>query len=365
MGLGERVSARCVIGGLLAGVAGLVVGGLLLGLACHCGYLAQCQVGLGLSIEALVSPDVLLGCALIVLLIFVAHVLIAKVDKPDRRLAVRRYLKTPLAIGVVVGVLPWFSILHKEVTCDDGLIRYVSGQRTRGARGADPAFSASWNSVGLRGAEVDKTRPRVLLVGDSFTFGSGVADAQTIAVHLESMIGGPQVINGGMEGDSLQGYLVRANHYAKTLKPSVIIFVVLPSDLQASSSSSVCQMPWLCRSRVPFWRAERLLSIEMDKTGRIADHVMERIEVLAAKLRETCAALGIEVIVYRFASSMPRDQDVERWFPGSLRHTAHEQLAPRHYFDHAGSSHLNSSGNREIATYLARTLRSRGALGER
>ena len=137
------------------------------------------------------------------------------------------------------------------------------------------------------------------------------------------------------------------------------------SSHQASSSSAVCRMPWLCRSRVPFWRVERLLSIEMDETGRIADHVMQRIDVLAAKLRETCAALGIEVIVYRFASSMPLDRDVERWFPGSLRHTAHQQLGPRHYFGHAGSSHLNSSGNREIATYLARTLRARGVLGER
>jgi len=65
------------------------------------------------------------------------------------------------------------------------------------------AYEVSFNALGLRGPPLDpdRTRPRVLALGDSVTFGYHVADAETYPVRLEALmaeVGRPvEVVNGG------------------------------------------------------------------------------------------------------------------------------------------------------------------------
>lgn len=76
-----------------------------------------------------------------------------------------------------------------------------------GLRG-DPTFgegSVSSNSVGLRGTREYAFEPpagtdRILLLGDSFTFGDEVSDEETWAVRLAERLPGSEVLNFGVHG---------------------------------------------------------------------------------------------------------------------------------------------------------------------
>src|SRR5439155_16553885 len=57
------------------------------------------------------------------------------------------------------------------------------------------------NRLGLRGHEQDAWTRHVCILGDSFTFGSGVRDDETFAARLDHWLGGTvSVINGSQPG---------------------------------------------------------------------------------------------------------------------------------------------------------------------
>jgi hypothetical protein len=70
----------------------------------------------------------------------------------------------------------------------------------------DHRYKVDTNSIGLRGGELlEPARRRILLVGDSYTFGEGVEDDQTITSALQGMLDegyGPsfEVLNAGVYG---------------------------------------------------------------------------------------------------------------------------------------------------------------------
>lgn len=54
------------------------------------------------------------------------------------------------------------------------------------------------NSSGFRGPELrDSGEPRILVLGDSFTFGHGVGDGEAYPALLDQLVGGVEVVNGG------------------------------------------------------------------------------------------------------------------------------------------------------------------------
>ncbi len=81
------------------------------------------------------------------------------------------------------------------------------------------------NSLGYRGkAEFTTaaTRPRILLLGDSFTYGLGVNDAQTFGQVLKG-ITAAEVINTGVAAHSIDQSLLLWEHEGKAFKPKTVV----------------------------------------------------------------------------------------------------------------------------------------------
>ncbi|HLD08336.1 MAG TPA: hypothetical protein VJB60_04710, partial [Candidatus Peribacterales bacterium] len=60
------------------------------------------------------------------------------------------------------------------------------------------------NSLGFRSPERDPAKPLIALVGDSITFGYGVADDETLAAHLQTFLPNFDIQNAGVPGYNIR-----------------------------------------------------------------------------------------------------------------------------------------------------------------
>ncbi|MBI5433878.1 MAG: hypothetical protein HZA52_13685 [Planctomycetes bacterium] len=93
------------------------------------------------------------------------------------------------------------------------------------------------NALGLRGAELgpkaDGER-RVFVVGDSTTFGQGVAEDQTLPAWLERELGAPvRAINGGVRSYDTAQELALLEELAPRVEPDVVVLAWYFNDLEA------------------------------------------------------------------------------------------------------------------------------------
>lgn len=70
----------------------------------------------------------------------------------------------------------------------------------------------------------------ILAVGDSFTFGDGVADHETWPAILEKLLG-RRVINAGVFGYGIDQTYLRAAQLVKLFKPEILVFGFIPDDI--------------------------------------------------------------------------------------------------------------------------------------
>ncbi|MCC6407073.1 MAG: hypothetical protein IT453_07900 [Planctomycetes bacterium] len=93
------------------------------------------------------------------------------------------------------------------------------------------------NALGLRGEEVGSKAEgerRVLVVGDSTTFGQGVAEDQTLPVWLERELGAPvRAINGGVRSYDTAQELALLEELAPRVQPDVVVLAWYFNDLEA------------------------------------------------------------------------------------------------------------------------------------
>jgi hypothetical protein len=91
------------------------------------------------------------------------------------------------------------------------------------------------NAAGLRGALPAPGRETVLFVGDSFTFGEGVADDGTFAVRVERGLGSrmssaPSVVNCGIPGFATEHELKRLPEWLDAFHPRAVVVVYVLND---------------------------------------------------------------------------------------------------------------------------------------
>jgi lysophospholipase L1-like esterase len=91
------------------------------------------------------------------------------------------------------------------------------------------------NSKGMRGAEPEEGRPKILFVGDSFTFGEGVRAEDTFPERVERALAGrlsfsPQSINAGVPGYGSQQEAERLPEFLADFKPRAVVLVYVPND---------------------------------------------------------------------------------------------------------------------------------------
>ncbi len=96
-------------------------------------------------------------------------------------------------------------------------------------------FDVRHNALGFRGAEVPAAKPpaklRVLVLGDSFTYGIGVADDETFSVRLEALDPRFEVLNTGVNGYGTAQELLLLRDQGLALRPDVVVVVFFWNDL--------------------------------------------------------------------------------------------------------------------------------------
>src|SRR5262245_53330218 len=164
-------------------------------------------------------------------------------DRPRSRLAMRE-IGIRLAL-VACSIL--FTFLMLEITCrlflPDRQLRYRTDAEVlwyyrENQIGTIPQSDGSAssdihiNSLGLRGPDFSGVKEqRVLLLGDSFTFGSGVGDDDTFAARLDHALGVKGIaVNGGQPGYGvfqMEGTLRRVG---ARVRPTVVVVVMWQGD---------------------------------------------------------------------------------------------------------------------------------------
>jgi len=79
-----------------------------------------------------------------------------------------------------------------------------------------------------------KTKRRIAFLGDSFTFGSGVADDETFAALIDAELPETQVFNYGIGAFGIDQMWMTLRHYALRSEPDVVVVAFIRSDLERS-----------------------------------------------------------------------------------------------------------------------------------
>ena len=92
------------------------------------------------------------------------------------------------------------------------------------------------NSKGLRGKRdfpyaKDKNRLRILILGDSFTFGDEVSDDETYSHYLQTMLPNTEVINMGVHGYGHDQMLLLFKEEGVKYEPDIVILGFLALDM--------------------------------------------------------------------------------------------------------------------------------------
>ena len=123
-----------------------------------------------------------------------------------------------------------------------GLVTFPPGMRVEDRTPTRPPTVTAINARGFRGDDWTESKPpgvtRVAVVGDSFVFGSGVADEETLPRRLAAALGALaparrwEVLNLGLPGDNLASHVTLADVAAHDLAADVVILCVsIPNDL--------------------------------------------------------------------------------------------------------------------------------------
>ncbi|HUP58274.1 MAG TPA: SGNH/GDSL hydrolase family protein [Bdellovibrionota bacterium] len=255
---------------------------------------------------------------------------------------------------------------------------------------------ASINSIGLRGREIAprKSRPRVLLIGDSMVYGHGVTDGETLPAQLQELLERSptpmEVINGGIKGYgidqefkllgrlmSLQpdyvAWFLYENDFSELNGVELTLFDLDPAgdrllerDIRESFYYRSTQQYLALKDRLPT-PVNRWLVLPLWRgTNKVAkwigDRGLRRRSVLAAKLRLFTRALaeasskgGFRVLLAVLPS---QDRHVDKDLSFLKQHSA----LPILDLDHdprldqgreklflTGDSHLSAAGGRRVA----------------
>jgi hypothetical protein len=222
------------------------------------------------------------------------------------------------------------------------------------------------NAHGLRGPDFALRKAegvtRIALAGDSFVFGIGVRDDETLAVRLGETLrtlrtDRPfEVLNLGMPGHNLRSHLDVLEIAQTQLDADVLVLcLTLPGDLsswdtQERSRSQLRPSGFALMSHVfgtdladRVWTA---LFLARSLSGTATRVLSEGIE----RLRLTRTALAPPLLVFAYSQSVPEVQSAFATLPRTTTLPA-APFAPEFYLPHDG--HPTPAGNRYFAGILA------------
>jgi hypothetical protein len=91
--------------------------------------------------------------------------------------------------------------------------------------------------------KIDYSKPRILFIGDSITFGYGLNYEETFAAKIGKLLGDKfEVVNLGVQGYGTDQALIRMRQYIGTIKPSIIVYTHIPDHLERNINSDRSQL---------------------------------------------------------------------------------------------------------------------------
>ena len=96
------------------------------------------------------------------------------------------------------------------------------------------------NSKGLRGKKdfpypKNKEKLRILILGDSFTFGDDVGDDETYSAYLQAMLPDAEIINMGVHGYGHDQMLILFKEEGVKYEPDIVLLGFLPLDMSRNT----------------------------------------------------------------------------------------------------------------------------------
>ena len=116
-----------------------------------------------------------------------------------------------------------------------------------------PAVEHSVNSQGYRGPSRPFEKPpgtlRILLVGDSYTFGVGMPEEDTIAAQLEDILeasspGPVEVLNFGVPGVNLEETFEQYERFASRWEHDLVLYLLFRNDLDEPQCDEASTNRW-------------------------------------------------------------------------------------------------------------------------
>ncbi len=293
-----------------------------------------------------------------------AALLALQVLPPLRRRWLERLLAALMPVFVLAVVAIGPRALHLSgVPAVDPLtqtIGYVPGTCHTERRGPGPATTACVNAVGHRGErtglEPREGERRILLVGDSFVFGSGVNDSDTLAVQLDNTLAAQRrprrsvTINAGLPGLNLASDLRMATQLLPRVHPDVLVI----GYLAGNDAEPVDKWTWL-----DFWTPRGLVLLGMLRVDRdlfAAEQSMPApLEpVLAQKLVPLLALAKEERTNVLLLSYADAAVPFARYQDEHFHVVVPPQMDPaeRDVLEIPGDGHPTAAGNRRFAELL-------------
>ncbi|MGD2056810.1 MAG: GDSL-type esterase/lipase family protein [Gammaproteobacteria bacterium] len=151
------------------------------------------------------------------------------------------FLVGELAVRLWAGqpVFAWVDFSEIIVECASTHDPYAGWKPVPSRKGVDRArHPVTILADGLRsnGGPRPDSEQRILAVGDSYTFGGQVGDAETWPAALERRLGIP-VLNGGVCGYGFGQTVLRALELTPRFRPDILIVGLIPTDIWRAQSS--------------------------------------------------------------------------------------------------------------------------------
>jgi lysophospholipase L1-like esterase len=232
-----------------------------------------------------------------------------------------------------------------------------------------PAVVHTVNEHGYRGAArpelLDPTRLRVVALGDSFTFGQGVADDEALPAVLEAELHGSssttqqvEVLNFGVPGLNLRESIDQYRYFARRWHARVVVMFLFENDLDRSLCEIVNRRAfmWLTRHSRVFRLAVATLAPQT--LGSPSPHsTPARVDALREQLAELDAAVadeGAQLLLVSLADPLADPQTTRRLADElGIPALVLERESFEAYEKIPNETHWTAAGNRLAAAEIA------------
>jgi hypothetical protein len=234
-----------------------------------------------------------------------------------------------------------------------------------------PTVHVDANAFGYRGPAVPREKPgdtlRILLVGDSFTYGMGVEQDQTLSAWMErglrERLGRRvEVLNFGIPGLNVEDALVQYRHFAAAWEHDLVLYASFDNDFDASICG-LLEKPatlWLLKNVYVFRAVSLALNphvIPQDRSSTEARDrrlavVFDGFREVSTKRRAVFAHVALGKDVPASTRRLAEDRGIEQYELAAAGCPAIRDGVPCI----PGEGHFSAEGNRLVASCVSSWL---------